>query len=497
MPSTLLTLSALLALTNAAASAGNLDVQVLSATSKDKVVPEAQVIFQKDGQTSLTGKTDATGKASVANTFGVDDASVSLIIKKDGFSPLVVKCPCSGMSYAVSETLQGQLEAFRVVLNWGEQPRDLDLHVVYPGNHIYFEKKQGADAFLDVDDTNGFGPETITIKKRHAGEQYVFAVHNYSANQQYGTKGLSNQSQAKVFVYVGQSLLKSYYVPVGKTGSMWVLFALDGNGAFHDINNVVDVAEYKKVSTYLKQITDRPNFGAMTRASVSDQETAKELTAKADEALAAGNAEKAVELYQVALERNPNLGPAFANLAKAFTKLNRTAEAAWATRKADEISKAPATRFRVPNDKITLEASSVMKDWKIYTFVAANLLDDNLWTSWQPVTKPAGGVGDWVKFTFATPQTISGFEFSNGFRRIDEMFGDLYHMNNRMKSATLEFSDGEKLPITFKDDPTEETVLLPTPKKCDWVKLTVNGIYKGTKWNDLAISEVHPLAKDE
>ncbi|HEY3452258.1 MAG TPA: hypothetical protein VGK67_38290, partial [Myxococcales bacterium] len=492
MPSNLLALTALLSLTNAAAPAGNINVQVLSATSKDKVVPEAQVIFQKDGQTSLTGKTDAQGKASVANSLGVDDGTVSLIIKKDGFSPLVVKCPCNGMSYAVSETLQ-QLEAFRVVLNWGDQPRDLDLHVVYPGNHIYFEKKNGTDAFLDVDDTDGFGPETLTIKKRHPGEQYVFAIHNYSANQQYGTKSLSGQSQAKVFVYVGQSLLKSYYVPQGKTGSMWVLFALDGNGAFHDINNVVDVAEYKKVAVYLKQITDRAGFGAMTRASVSDQETAKELTGKADEALAAGSAEKAVELLQVALERNPNLGVAYASLAKAYTKLGRSAEAAWATRKADEIAKAPATRYRVPNDKITLEASSSMKDWKQYTFVAPNLLDDNLWTSWQPVTKPAGGVGDFVKFTFASPQTISGFEFSNGFRRIDEMFGDLYHMNNRMKAATLEFSDGEKMQLAFKDDPTEETVLLPTPKKCAWVKLTVNEIYKGTKWNDLAISEIHPL----
>ncbi len=77
------------------------------------------------------------------------------------------------------------------------------------------------------------------------------------------------------------------------------------------------------------------------------------------------------------------------------------------------------------------------------------------------------------------------------------MFGDLYPMNNRMKSATLEFSDGEKLPLEFKDEPSEETVNLPMPKKCSWVKLTVNEVYKGTKWNDLAISEVHPLAKDE
>ena len=42
-----------------------------------------------------------------------------------------------------------------------------------------------------VDDTNGFGPETITVNKRHPGTKYVFAVHNYSANGQYGTSTLS------------------------------------------------------------------------------------------------------------------------------------------------------------------------------------------------------------------------------------------------------------------------------------------------------------------
>src|ERR1041385_8511681 len=206
-----LTLSGLLALAAPAFAAPELTVQILSATTKDKVVDGAQVIFQKEGQTSITATSDAKGKASAANSFGVDDASLSMIVKKDGFSPLVVRCPCAGMSYAISETLgQQRLEAFRVVLNWGPNPQDLDLHVVYEDSHVYFGKKKGVDSFLDVDDTNGFGPETITINKRHPGTKYVFAIHNYSANGQYGTSTLS-ASQAKVFVYVGESLIKSYY----------------------------------------------------------------------------------------------------------------------------------------------------------------------------------------------------------------------------------------------------------------------------------------------
>ena len=109
----------------------------------------AQVILQKDGQASVTGTTDAQGRATLTSPFG-DDASVKLLVKKDGFTPLVVQCPCAGMSYAISESLGRQLDAFRVVLNWGASPSDLDLHAVYPNNHIFFSSKEGANAFLGM-----------------------------------------------------------------------------------------------------------------------------------------------------------------------------------------------------------------------------------------------------------------------------------------------------------------------------------------------------------
>jgi hypothetical protein len=64
-----------LAAVQSAAAAPGFNVQILSATTKDKVVEGAQVIFQKDGKTSITATTDSAGKATAANAFGVDDAS--------------------------------------------------------------------------------------------------------------------------------------------------------------------------------------------------------------------------------------------------------------------------------------------------------------------------------------------------------------------------------------------------------------------------------------
>jgi tetratricopeptide (TPR) repeat protein len=284
-------------------------------------------------------------------------------------------------------------------------------------------------------------------------------------------------------------------VPKQRKGALWVLFALDENGAITDIDNIVDIAESDSIQPYLRQLTQRNDFGVPTRSAADDVAKAKELTKKGEDALAAGKAEEAIELLRQSTTLDPNQATAYAALARAYTKLGRTAEAAWATRKAKDLERLTAIAgLRIPNDRLTLAASSFLKNWKHYTFTPSNLIDDNLWSSWQPKRKPAGGVGEWFKITLAGSQTITGFEIFNGFRLIDEL-GDLYKMNNRIENATVEFSDGTKMPLHFADVPEAAIITLPAPKQCEWFKVTVDSVYKGTKWNDLAVSEFHVLGK--
>ncbi|MFO0751635.1 MAG: hypothetical protein U1F43_39110, partial [Myxococcota bacterium] len=201
--------------------------------------------------------------------------------------------------------------------------------------------------------------------------------------------------------------------------------------------------------------------------------------------------------FQRGVAHDRNATAAYSGLARAYGKLGRAAESAWASRKAAELAALPAqSGYRVPNEKTALTTSSALKPWKQYTFTGPNLIDDNLWTSWQPNRTAKGGVGEWIKMTFTEPQTLTGFEFSNGFRRLDDL-GDLYTMNNRIENATVELSDGTKLPIHFDDVPREATIMLPESKTVTWVKLTVDSVFKGTEWNDLAVSEFHALAKEE
>jgi hypothetical protein len=327
-------------------SAEPVNVQILSATVKDKTVPGAQVILQKDGQTSVTATTDQSGKAVLPSALGADNNAITLIVKKQGFSPLVAKCPCNGMAYAISETMT-QLDGLRVVLNWGSQPLDLDLHTVYPNNHVFFNSKQGTEADLDVDDTDGYGPETITIRKKLQGKKYVFAVYNFSSSGTTGTDNLSSESDAKVFVYIGESMIRSYYVPADKTGSLWVLFGIDENGAFHDINQITDVLNSDKTGPFLSKIIEQSSFGADVVASVETIDRAKKLNKKGEDAYHAGNIEESTELYRQAIDLYPNYGQAYSNLGLSYMKLNRSAEAIWASRKAIELAEgttAPTVR---------------------------------------------------------------------------------------------------------------------------------------------------------
>ena len=75
----------------------------------------------------------------------------------------------------------GQL---RIVLTWGETPRDLDSHLDLPsGCHVFYGRKQcgGGEASLDTDVRDAFGPETINIRKLRPGV-YKCAIRHHSPN---------------------------------------------------------------------------------------------------------------------------------------------------------------------------------------------------------------------------------------------------------------------------------------------------------------------------
>lgn len=318
------------------------NIHVLSATVKDQNIANAQVILQKNGEQSASASTNVDGRATV-NSSSTNGADNLLIIKKSGYSTLVAKCPCDGMTYALSPVLK-DLNSMRIVLNWGQSPLDLDSHLSYRNQHVYWDNKQGQDANLDVDDTDSYGPETVTIDKRLDGQYYVYSVHDYSDRAQPNTTNLSN-SQAKVMVYAGESLIRSYYIPTGLTGNLWTVFRISPEGEIQDINRISGTTVGANqvgstVSSYQSQATQVQ----YVPVSANAQARAKALNLKADKAYKNNQFEQAALIYQQSIDYNPNVGQTYSNLAVAYQKLNRSSEALWANQKAIALASNDNTR---------------------------------------------------------------------------------------------------------------------------------------------------------
>ena len=310
--------------------------------------------MQKNGAASVSSVTSTSGAATIAPTFSDKDDGVLLIVKKAGYSTLVARCPCQGMTYALSPVMHS-LDGMRVVLSWGRSPFDLDLHTVFPGSHVYFQQKVGVAANLDVDDTDSFGPETITIEKKAFGQPYVFAVHDYSNRLLTGRASLA-ESGAKVFVYIGQSLIRRYEVPTAKQGTLWTVFSIDGNGELHDLDTVTNAAPDPS-SELLGTLQQQQSVGSQV-ALVAVTEDATMVNAEGERAYHAGRVEDSVALYQRAIELSPDYGQAYSNLGLSFRKLGRTAEALWANRKSIALAAGP--------DANVVRASSYYNIARIY-----------------------------------------------------------------------------------------------------------------------------------
>ena len=337
------------------AFAGDINVQILSAIVKDQKISDASLTLQKNGEQSVIATTNGQGQASLNTTFA-DSAEALLIVKKPGYSNLVVKCPCAGMTYAVSPVM-ANLDGMRIVLNWGATPADLDSHIVYPGNHIYFSHMQGADAQLDVDDTTSYGPETITLQRKHDGEKYVYAVHDYT-NGGNSTSSMLSNSGAKVFVYVGQTLIKTYYVPTNKVGNLWTIFAVTEGGEFQDFNTIKSVASHDRLQTAEFQGVINNSSVQVVSSGTESQTSAKALNTQGETAFHANNYDDAIRLFQAAIELNGNYGQAYSNLGLTFQKAGRVAEALWANRKALALASGPGAP--------TVRASSHYNNGRIY-----------------------------------------------------------------------------------------------------------------------------------
>lgn len=92
-------------------------------------------------------------------------------------------------------------------LTWETDGNDVDLHIYDPqGNHAYYASLSGIPGgSLDLDDTDGFGPETFTMEQATAGTYTVkvryYSTHGVTANVPVTVRVSLNEGTPTVYTH--------------------------------------------------------------------------------------------------------------------------------------------------------------------------------------------------------------------------------------------------------------------------------------------------------
>ncbi|MBD3224020.1 MAG: hypothetical protein GF313_04785 [Caldithrix sp.] len=214
---------------------------VNAATGEPLAGVNVMVKNRQTGETVGKGKTDEEGLFQQKFPYGKYD----VLFSKDGFlaSKHEFEMDLTELPVQMNFALTPKVDQFRIVLTWGPFPRDLDAHLAGPepgGNHFHIWWRNrttiGGKDFLDIDDQNSYGPETITIYRPARGK-YTYAVHNYSGRNRDNSIDLS-MSQAHVDVYADGKLKASFDIPRHQRGTAWKVFRINEHNQIITLNEL-------------------------------------------------------------------------------------------------------------------------------------------------------------------------------------------------------------------------------------------------------------------
>jgi hypothetical protein len=120
------------------------------------------------------------------------------------------------------------------VLSWDLEPSDLDSHMAkydISGNetyHIYYSSSTDSDTGdnLDTDDTDSYGPETITIDSVDSDAVYVYYVHHYSGAGSISTTSLAQVEVTRIGDSENPVTSSTYRAPSSGEGDYWKVFEI-------------------------------------------------------------------------------------------------------------------------------------------------------------------------------------------------------------------------------------------------------------------------------
>lgn len=153
-------------------------VLTVNATSTDTSATEAYLRIQFGSGEDATFRTVTVPMSGGNITQDISLTGGYAVVQLDTNADL----DGSGESYTVSfcepSTPPGQ--ELLTILTWDVDDTDLDTHILSEGDEIAYYSMSRDWGDLDIDDTNGFGPETVTSTPETSGRNYEVQVHYYS-----------------------------------------------------------------------------------------------------------------------------------------------------------------------------------------------------------------------------------------------------------------------------------------------------------------------------
>lgn len=163
----------------------------------------------------------------------------------------------------------------------------------------------------------------------------------------------------------------------------------------------------------------------------------------------------------------------------------------------DSAATPTATPVAIPAASISATASSTQEAEGGVTYTAQNTLDGRAETAWNSDGRADGkGPGMVLTYRFADPVDLAAVTVLNGYQKTLQNNGktsDLFALNSRVRSLRVT-TDAGSWTWELPDERTPQTLSRAFGKTSN-VRFEVLSVYPGSKYLDLALSEVSFAAR--
>lgn len=147
--------------------------------------------------------------------------------------------------------------------------------------------------------------------------------------------------------------------------------------------------------------------------------------------------------------------------------------------------KTPSVSMGLRDIVVNSSASSVYSGDNLGRHAPDKMYDGKLNTNWTEDAS-GNGVGEYVVFNFDDTYAVNKFSIYIGSHYNEAV----YRQNCRPKAITLTFSDGSTELVRLNDSYDEQVITLKQYYYTEYIKLTIEEVYTGTKYLDTVIAEL-------